>query len=105
MKIRVLFIGLLLIVLICGFFIPFNFYPPGDKRMVIDRTYEVYIAPRCFDKATVTNNLAETTWEKVKKMGYKAESSCTLERMSPVKQTLWQKLKEWVGIVPSSWPW
>ncbi|SEL96527.1 hypothetical protein SAMN04488688_107134 [Paenibacillus sp. cl141a] len=73
--------------------------------MILDHTLQVYVAPPCFNDAGLTNNLSETTWDKVKERGYEPESACTSEQMKPVTYTTWNKIKELAGLSPSPWAW
>lgn len=87
------------------FFFPLPFHPPGDTRIILDHTLRVYVAPPCFNDAALTNYLTETTWSKAREKGYEPESACTAERMKPTESTIWNKLREMAGLIPSSWRW
>ncbi|SDS22337.1 hypothetical protein SAMN05444162_0997 [Paenibacillaceae bacterium GAS479] len=103
MKIGIGF-GIVLLAVIV-FIIPFSFEPPGDTRMVADRTNKTYIAPPCFDEANPTNNLAEVDWTWVKQSGYKPESSCTSEKLMTAKVTLGEKFTQLLGLSKGRWAW
>lgn len=97
--------GVILLFVMFMVLVPLPFHPPGDTRMILDHTLQVYAAPPCFDDAGLTNNLSETTWNKASEKGYKPESSCTAEQMKPVVDTTWNKIMEMVGITRSPWTW
>ncbi|GIQ65960.1 hypothetical protein PACILC2_45280 [Paenibacillus cisolokensis] len=73
--------------------------------MILDHTLQVYVAPPCFNDADLTNYLTETTWNKVAERGYEPESACTAEMMKPVARTMWNKVRELAGFIPSPWAW
>ncbi|MFC3771727.1 hypothetical protein [Paenibacillus sp. GCM10012303] len=94
-----------MILLLFVFLVPLPFQPPGNTRMILDHTHKVYVAPPCFNGAVLTNYLTETTWNKVIEKGYRPESACTAEKMEPVARTMWNKVWELAGFIPSPWAW
>ncbi len=102
-----LWITLAIIFVVWIFFIavPLTFHPPKDLRVVIEHTYGVFIVPPCFDKVDTTNNLSETTLGRALERGYEADPECSAAFMKPAKQTLWHKLLEKIGLIPSPWDW
>lgn len=96
--------GAIILVLFC-FLVPVPSGPPDDLRIILDHTFEVYIAPPCFEQSSASNYLTETSWKNAKEKGYQPESTCTLKLMQPAEQTLWSKMQESMGLIPGSWPW
>ncbi|NMM52655.1 hypothetical protein [Paenibacillus aquistagni] len=97
--------GLIAVLLLVVARMPLTSHPSNHTRMVVDHTLQTYVAPPCFDDAELTNYLSETTWSKVKELHYKPESRCTEERIQPIKQTLWNKLLQSIGLSSSPWSW
>lgn len=98
-------IGALTVILLFIVLVPLPYPPSGDTRMILDHTLQVYVAPPCFTNDGFTNFLSETTWAEVKKTDYKPESACTEDKLQPVKRTIWNRVLEAAGLVPSPWKW
>ncbi|WP_078553024.1 hypothetical protein [Bacillus alkalicellulosilyticus] len=99
----ILVVGLLLILLIASFVIKVTPTAPNQTRMVIDHTYQIYIAPPCFNDAEVTNYLEETTLERALQLDYEPESACTVDALTDEPRALffyfhptkWDRSGEW----------
>lgn len=102
---RMLLGGGAIILALFFFLVPIPFGPPGDLRIILDHTLDVYIAPPCFEQSNATNYLTETTWKNAREKGYRPESACTATLLQPAAATLWSKLQESLGIIPGSWSW
>ncbi|MDT8859876.1 hypothetical protein N0O92_06490 [Alkalihalobacillus sp. MEB130] len=81
----ILLAGLLLVL---GLIIPITVTVPGDTRVILDHTHQVYSAPACFDQAELTNNLEETTLQYALDLEYESESSCTDHELQDSKPFL-----------------
>ncbi|TSB47929.1 hypothetical protein [Alkalicoccobacillus porphyridii] len=85
------FVSVLIIVL--GFVIPVEVDPPENDTVIIDYTLGEYSAPACFDQAEFTNNIDETTFEKVEDHSrFSPESDCTTEEFTVTTVPLWFSL-------------
>jgi hypothetical protein len=98
-------IGILIILLVVFFFVPFKQTPPEDTRMILDHETKTYIAPICFEESNASNFLEETTLKKVKETNYKANTNCTKEALEGKQATLFHIIVEKLGIVKSKWDW
>ena len=83
-------------VIACILFVKLPLGPSGDTRVILEHTYETYIAPACFEQAETSNNISETTWSKLGRYDYKPESACTEDAFKKVKQPLWFIISDWI---------
>lgn len=79
---------------------------PDSTRIVLDHTYQTYIAPPCYDRAEVTNNLAEGALKHLKDYSsYVPESACTRDSLAPREVTASVWLSQMLGIGKGPWDW
>lgn len=57
-------IGLIGAAFLIGMIIPRETEPSGDTRVILEHTYQTYIAPICFEESDPTNFLEEATFKK-----------------------------------------
>ncbi|MHA6252739.1 hypothetical protein [Oceanobacillus sp. CAU 1775] len=103
-KIIVISLGILLF-LVFGFTIKTVSYPPDNTRIILEHTYETYIAPPCFEGANTTNNLEETTLQKAKQLNYEIQSPCSKKKLEEVSEPLLQHWLRKIGLLKSEWDW
>lgn len=99
------FAAALIIVVICLFTVQITVHPPGNTRLVLDRTLEIYVAPPCFNQAEVTNNLVDSTLDTANRLKYKADSACTEQALQGIKKPLFDVILETAGLRKSNWKW
>ncbi|MFD2670497.1 hypothetical protein [Marinicrinis sediminis] len=97
--------AVLVIGMIAAMFIEVETEPPGDTRIILERTHSTYIAPPCFEHAETTNNLSETSLAKAKELHFKPESVCTTDALQPQKQSLMNLLEQKIGLGKGKWDW
>ncbi|WP_246873803.1 hypothetical protein [Paenibacillus dendritiformis] len=88
------------------FVVPVTLHPPDSTRIVLDHTYQTYIAPPCYDRAEVTNNLSEGALKHLKDYSsYLPESACTRDSLAPREVTAGVWLGQMLGIGKGPWDW
>ncbi|MBP1989734.1 hypothetical protein [Paenibacillus eucommiae] len=95
---------LLAVGIIAIFTIQVEVNPPGNTRIILERTNRTYISPPCFE-TTTTNDLSETTLSKAIQLEYEANSVCTEKSLKGVKTTIYFVILEKIGLKESSWNW
>lgn len=104
-KLVLLIAVVFVIAIISAFFIKVQVEPPNDTRVIVEKTNKTLIAPICFENAATTNNLAEGTYEQGKALGYKPESSCTVNALKPQSERLITVIAEKLNLAKSKWDW
>jgi hypothetical protein len=94
------FIMLIIIVAV----IPIKVNPPGDTRVIIDRTKMIFIAPPCFEQAGATNNIGETTLDSINN-NFTAESVCTSDLLKAEHKSLFLAIPDVLGVKNNKWDW
>ncbi|WII39833.1 hypothetical protein [Paenibacillus thiaminolyticus] len=88
------------------FVVPVTLHPPDSTRIILEHTYQTYITPPCYDRAEVTNNLAEGALKHLKDYpSYSPESACTRDSLEPQKATAIVWLGQMMGISKGPWDW
>jgi|SRR5699024_7380990 len=95
--------GIFVLVLLASLFIPKNTEPPEDTRIILDHTYETYIAPPCFDQADATNFLEETDLKTAAELNYAAHDQCTEASLQTEQDSLLIGLMKSIGIIHTKW--
>lgn len=93
------------VVLIVVTVIPVQVSPPGDTRVITERTYQFYVTPVCFEAAEVTNNIGELTLDRAIELGYSPDSECTVQSLEKESMPIWRALLVKIGISKHKWNW
>lgn len=91
------FIGLL--------FIPVSVNPPGDTRVILEYTQNFYVTPVCFEAASVTNNLGESTLDIAEELEYPPDSECTVTSLESESMPMWKALLVKASLIDHKWNW
>jgi len=97
--------SVVILLLVLMFMIDIPVEPPGNTRVILEKTYKTYITPPCYEQALKTNNLSENTFEKAKQLGYKPESICSENSLLPINQSIASFIGEKLGLSESKWDW
>ena|SRR5690625_1388904 len=95
--------GSFVFILIVSLFIPVNTAPPTDTRIILEHTYEKYIAPPCFEQAGATNFIEEADLEEALELQYAVHDQCTETTLQAEKDSLLIWLLKKIGIVQTEW--
>lgn len=85
--------------------IPISVSPPGDTRVITEKTYQFYVTPVCFEAAEVTNNIGETTLDRAIELGYSPDSECTVQSLEKESMSMWKALLIKMGSSNHKWNW
>lgn len=96
-------IAFLVVVIIISFIIPKETTPPDDTRIILEHTYEKYIAPTCFEQANASNFLEEATLKQAHELNYDANDTCTEQFFQSEKDYLFISIMKSIGIISSKW--
>ncbi|GAB3797662.1 hypothetical protein [Virgibacillus kimchii] len=109
-KLLIYLIILIVGLLIVSFFIPKETKPSSDTRIILEHTYQTYIAPGqpgdyCFEQSnpTPTNYLEDSTLEKAWDLNYEPHDSCTEEALESERDSLFFSLLKDIGILNKKW--
>lgn len=104
MKKTIIIIGIILIgLLIVGFGFEKGTKPKGDTRLVLDHTYDTYIAPICFEDSGATNYLEDSDLEMAEQLGYEPNDECTEEALQPIKEKIIISFLHDLGLLKTEW--
>lgn len=84
-------------------FIPKETHPSGDTRVILEHTYETYIAPVCFEESNPTNHIADSTLETAESLNYPPHSECTEKALESENDRLLTSLLKDMGIMSKKW--
>jgi len=102
----VLWIGIILMLgYVALFWIRVPVQPAGSTRMIVDHSLQIFVAPPCYNTATITNNVSESNLSRAEELQYKPDSPCTEESLQTAQETLMQLLMEKLGVRKGSWDW
>ena len=99
----VMIIVLISTIVLISILIPKETHPSADTRIILEHTYQTYIAPICFEEADPTNFLEESTLQKAESLNYPAHSPCTEKALVSEKDRLITSLLKDIGIINKEW--
>lgn len=102
-SLTVMIIGLIGAALIIGMIIPRETQPSADTRIILEHTYQTYIAPICFEASDPTNFLEEATLKKAESLNYPPHSSCTEKALESESDRFIPSLLKEIGIMDKKW--
>lgn len=85
LSVLIISIGFLII-----FFLPRDNGPSLTSRVVLEHTYQTYIAPSCFEQENPTNFLEDATLADAEQLGYPPNSDCTREAFEGNRDSMFQ---------------
>ncbi|AOV06935.1 hypothetical protein [Sporosarcina ureilytica] len=91
------------VIVMIGMLMPRETYPSADTRVIVDHTYQTYIAPICFEESNATNFLAESTLKEAESLNYPPHSPCTEEALDSEDDRLLSSLLKELGILSKKW--
>lgn len=94
---------LLIVLIIIGFVIPIETLPSRDTRIILEHTYQTYIAPICFEQSNPTNFIEEATLEKAQELNYPPHDACTEEALKAEKDSLFISLLKDMNLIDKKW--
>lgn len=80
-------------------FVPRENVPPPNTRVVLEHTFQTYIAPSCFQEADATNYLEESTLQKAQELNYPPHSDCTSKAFEGNTESRFTSILKEFGIV------
>ncbi len=95
--------GLIGAALIIGMIIPRETVPSEDTRVILEHTYQTYIAPICFEESDPTNFLEEATLQKAESLNYPPHSPCTEKALESERDRLLPSFLKEIGVVDKKW--
>lgn len=103
MKKLLVVIGILIAFIIISLIVPKETKPSKNTRIILEHTYQSYIAPTCFEQAEATNYLEDSTLGEARELSYEAHDACTEEALSSVKESLFVSLLKDIGFIQKEW--
>lgn len=73
--------------------------PSNDTRIILEHTYETYIAPPCFEQSDATNFLEESTLEHAEDIGYELHDVCTEDELKEERNSVLIHLLKQMGLL------
>ncbi len=104
MKKVMIIIGVVLLgILIIGFGFEKETKPKGDTRLILEHTYNTYIAPTCFEDSEATNFLEDSDLEMAEQLGYEPNDECTEKALEPIKEKIIISFLYDLGVLETEW--
>lgn len=102
-KLLITLLVLIGVIFISSFVIKRETNPSPDTRIILEHTYQTYIAPRCFQQSNPTNYLQDSTLEEANRLQYPPHDSCTEQEMKGEKDFLFISLLKEIGVLSKKW--
>lgn len=96
-------VGVLIALILLSLVIQKETKPAKNTRIILEHTYQTYVAPVCFEQSDTTNFLEDSTLEVAYEMEFAPHDSCTEEALSGKKESLFVSLLRDIGFIQKEW--
>src|SRR5690554_3625095 len=94
---------ILIVAVVASLIIPKETLPSKDTRIILEHTYQTYIAPTCFEKSDPTNNIEDSTLQRAEELNYPPHSDCTEEALKAEKDSLLISILKDLDLIEKKW--
>jgi hypothetical protein len=100
--------GVVVVLIAAGFFIPKETQPSSDTRVILEHSFQTYIAPGqqgCFEQAEPepTNYLEDATLGEALELDYNPHDACTEESLESETEPFIISVLRDIGILSKKW--